>query len=81
VAEDATGTRYEILDTPANPLVVAIRYGARSQVGGAALPDVLLPGSGYDVVAIGSAEQPTTKKKPEPFGQQGQAPPPARNQN
>jgi hypothetical protein len=63
VAEDDSGTRYSILDTPANPLVVAVRYGPKSTVGGSALPDGLTAGSGYDVVSV-ELPAPAAVKKP-----------------
>jgi len=55
-AEDAEGTQYKILDTPANPLVVSVRYSAKSTVGGQQLPDTLTAGSGYDVLAVESSD-------------------------
>jgi hypothetical protein len=68
VAEDDSGTRYAILDTPANPLVVSVRYGPKSMVGGSALPGALTAGSGYDVVAIELPKQPTNTRPSEPLG-------------
>jgi hypothetical protein len=68
VAEDDTGTRYEILDTSANPLVVAVRYGAQSKVGGQSLSDPLSAGSGYDVIAVEPAAEAKPARTPEQFG-------------
>jgi hypothetical protein len=66
-AEDAEGTQYEILDTPANPLVVSVRYSAKSKVGGQQLPDTLTAGSGYDVLAVESGQEAKPGKPTERF--------------
>jgi hypothetical protein len=77
VAEDDSGTQYSILDTPANPLVVSVRYGPRSKVGGATLPDSFSAVSGYDVTAVEQTAQPKLAKPSEPMGRPAPIPTPS----